>query len=163
MGPMISIGPPDSVLSNPSHRYVYDILSKKRNNEEVDATALLTELLADGRSYSYQELISSLKALGDLGLGTFIVGRHGSKTRFRLPQHRLISLDKVAELRGQASAPSLSPPDGSESHTFKLRPDFTVEMRLPTNFTRKEAERLSIFLRALPRAEEEDGGISRGG
>lgn len=41
-------------------------------------------------------------------------------------------------------------PTGLVDHTFKLRADFDVVIRLPQDFTAHEADRLGKFLQALP-------------
>ena len=40
--------------------------------------------------------------------------------------------------------------ESSLVHSFHLRPDFQVSVRLPLDLTEREAERIAMFIRSLP-------------
>ena len=51
---------------------------------------------------------------------------------------------------GSAHNTGHNEPDRTIAHTFKLRTDFEVLFKLPTNFTKVEAARLARFVTSLP-------------
>lgn len=42
---------------------------------------------------------------------------------------------------------------GLLAHTFNLRSDLVIEIRLPSDLSANEAERLSLFVKSLPMEE----------
>lgn len=102
------------------------------------------------------EVIELFRKFDDIGLGKFIIGRRGSKTRF-VWYYDIRSLAEVAiggtdQIR---DVPEDAPDDKDEEeecikHSFNLRPDFIVEMWLPKSVTKHEIERMIIFMRSLP-------------
>ena len=104
-------------------------------------------------------IVDALRALESLGgLGTFVVGRRGQPSRFqwREDPHNvtgaleiLTAQDATSRLRENLPA---APSEAPEllNHHFRLRPNLTVELRLPENLTSTEAARLADFIKTLP-------------
>lgn len=113
-----------------------------------------------------REVRRVFKLLDELECGRFIKGRgeHAeSRMAWKLSIRSIASAAKgeTADIEEVEAAPEdtleaeevkgmpMSPGDGM-THVFKLRPDFEVVMKLPSDFSEGEAERLSRFLRAVP-------------
>ena len=117
------------------------------------------------------DVVQFLQIMEDTGQGAgrFVVGRRGQKSRFEwFP--RVIADLKLwrSKLLGSPADPELAignqgtlaqnrnPPLGASPdheklyHRFNLRPDFQIELVLPTDFTSREAERLAGFVKSLP-------------
>jgi hypothetical protein len=111
---------------------------------------------------SRSNLIYVFRKLEMLRLGRFVVGRRGYSSRFDWAVSPL-SVGKIAVGEAQNLTPfTEDEPDDEEgpipngaqpgtlSHTFRLRADFVVEFRLPTNLNQTEAARLADFIKTLP-------------
>jgi len=89
-------------------------------------------------------VVQFIKELGKAGYGEFIIGRRGYKTRF---EWSLDSLE-LANLYGENAIES------KESHTiehsFVLREDFRVTLKLPSDLSTTEASRLASFISSIP-------------
>lgn len=150
------------------------IAERWRNAGEVELDRLLSEL-GDVERY---DLVAALKELEKSGVGEFIVGRGRHKARFvwsapakRTATKRVAaapSRKPVAARTSQASPPSktapaqkgraapapsanvsLVEPEALE-HTFHLRPGFIARVRLPSDVSAHEMDRLCRFLQAIP-------------
>ena len=126
------------------------ISSRGKGSRETKA-----HIAADRTNREYSEIVELFREFDDLGLGTFVVGRRGAKTRFDW-KYDVKSLARIAT--GEADEAEDVPEDAQEDdegedmleHSFNLRPELTVILRLPENFTTGEAERLSGWIRSLP-------------
>jgi hypothetical protein len=114
------------------------------------------------------QIINLFRKLAEIGVGEFKMGRRGASTRiewnFSVRSIGAAAQGKVAELKGiddnevdenEVEAPDNDAPwsdfdDDSIEHSFQLRPDTKVSIRLPQDFSTKEAERLAGFIRQLP-------------
>jgi len=154
-------------LKRSYHRYpgvkaILDYTANRKNNSsELTADRFEAVLRKDGIELSRNEIISGFKELALLGFGEFVVGRRGQPTRF-VWRVQMIEAGKAA--RGEAvSIPYLKMEDEAGEvavsgpfrpdtirHQFILRPDFTVAIDLPKDFSRGEASRLAEFVRTLP-------------
>ena len=107
-----------------------------------------TVQLAKKQGATRREAIDLLNRLEELGLGSFTVGRKGGKSRL------VWNAGAQLSLRRTATDPSGGPAHASSAsdlvHTYRLRPDSTVEVRLPVDLTSDEADRFSTFIRTLP-------------
>ena len=97
-------------------------------------------------------VLQLFRGLDQLGYGKFVVGRRGGESRFAWSANP-IEVGKAA--KGENLAISALPEPEAPSvdlvkHTFNLRPGMVVTVELPSDFTDKEADRFSQFLRALP-------------
>lgn len=113
---------------------------------------------ADRTGQKYSDIVELFRKFEGLELGRFLVGRRGAETRFDW-DYDVKSLARIAT--GEADEPEDisedTPDDDGEEmleHSFNLRPDLTVMLKLPENFTTREAERLSGWIKSLPFDEE---------
>lgn len=150
-------------------RRLLDNLANRQTDRRV-TPASRAAVLADA---SHGEIVALLRKLDDIGAGEFKVGRRGSKTRIEwLYSQR--GLGQAA--RGEAAQPEkidevdpdeledseadvetagetsdeVGEDDGLIAHSFQLRPDLRLSIRLPADLTSKEAERLAGFIRQVP-------------
>jgi hypothetical protein len=97
-------------------------------------------------------VVKLFRRLGELGYGRFVVGRRGKESRFVWSANP-IEVGKSAQGEDLAIT-SLPEPEAAEvemvMHQFNLRPEMPVKIELPADFTEREAERFSQFLRSLP-------------
>ncbi len=101
----------------------------------IEATGL-------GRS----RVLHLFRDLESIGCGRLVVGRRGHRSRFRPGPH---DLGRVAR-RALAGAPAADRGSSLITHSYRLRPDQSVELSLPRDLTAAEADRLASFVRTLP-------------
>ncbi|MFQ5511989.1 MAG: hypothetical protein ACE5EO_09085 [Candidatus Krumholzibacteriia bacterium] len=116
-------------------------------------------LAEGGAAPSRSELIDFFKALEELGLGTYIVGRRGRTSRFRWatdPVEAAVVAAGGAPHAGDSGMDDAGS-DGADgaltgtiTHEFVLRSDFTVKLMLPADLSTDEASRLAGFVKTLP-------------
>ena len=148
----------------PAIKIVMDYVAGRKNNAgEMTADRLETIFERGEAPLTRGEIIQTFKDLENLGLGQFMVGRRGQPTRFIW---RVQMIEAGRSARGEAvTIPALgagideqesTPPAVGLtkphviSHFFNLRPEFTVEVALPKDFSEREAARFSEFVRTLP-------------
>lgn len=110
---------------------------------------------ADRTGRDYSEIVELFRSFERLGLGRFLVGRRGAETRFDW-EYDVKSLARIAI--GEANEPEEVADDATEDdegedmleHAFNLRPNLTVTLSLPENFSGREAERLASWIKSLP-------------
>lgn len=132
----------------------------------------LDELAMELRGERRFDIVASLKELERSGVGTFVVGRKGGKSRFvwneRSPSGEKAGgmpvaarpstmADAAATDRAVPSPQATSEPErpvaaSAETlrHSFHLRPGVVTILNLPADITLAEVERLCGFLRAIP-------------
>ena len=139
---------------NEVNRAFFEALTSRVKNS-AETTVLQAMAIAKGERH---EIVELFKRMEDLGLGHFWVGRRGGQSRFEWSV-RLTEVGQVyageMEVVESASKDDLDeePLDivfDVVDHEFSLRPDFKVEIRLPTSLTQREAERLAAFVLTLP-------------
>ncbi len=109
-------------------------------------------------SLSYSDVLALFKRLDKIGAGDYLVGRRGAATRI-VWKHSLKEMVEIARARGEKSArmgsgekkgrsdaSKLQPVD----HSFILRENFKVALRLPVDLNASESERLSAWVKTLP-------------
>ena len=132
----------------------------KRRRTTVDE---LDQLISLDR----QRLIAVLRELGEVGLGEFKVGRKGHPSRLEWSedprQLAAIALELAAspsqptgEIAGPPPSDAAVPGDTTQlepgevlEHSYVLRRDLRVRLRLPVDLTLREAECLGDWLRGL--------------
>lgn len=102
---------------------------------------VLPELLVKKLEIERWQAVSLLKELADSGYGDFILGRKGGKTR----------LEKAETLPHQITQPASRTSKESfngelEHQVFLLRRSPPVQIKVPADLTREEAERLGKWL-----------------
>lgn len=150
-------------------RRLLDNLANRRKDRRI-TPASRAAVLADA---SHGEVVALLRKLDEIGAGEFKVGRRGSKTRIEwLYSQRGLGqaargdtaqpekIDEVdpAELEDSEAdvetdaetSDEEAEDDGLVAHSFQLRPDLCLSIRLPADLTSKEAERLGGFIRQVP-------------
>lgn len=150
----------------PLHRHL-----KETTLEEIEGWIEQEQLPLDRG-----DIIRAVRAMDELGVARFIVGRRGAASRIEWildtgdlgegtradaeepeedaakTQFKPAGLDihRLASARAQeAQAGSEA---GSEvlEHSFRVRPSFPITFELPADFSPAEAERLSAFIKSLP-------------
>ena len=105
--------------------------------------------------------IGLLQKLAEAGLGTFVVGRRGAKTRivweYKLPDIGAAASGAVQHLHKVKDEEVEDGEEEGESnealmieHLFNLRTGLRITVSLPRDLTQREAERLARFVEALP-------------
>lgn len=94
-------------------------------------------------------LVRAMKALELAGCGRFQTGRRGHASRFAPRGSNLVAVARRT-LAAAAGAPRPAPEVELVRHAFRLRPGVTLELGLPADLSRAEAQRLATFVRALP-------------
>lgn len=121
--------------------------------------------LVNAGKCSYPNAVTVLRELAELGLGTFVVGRRGRRTRLEWNRHPATTAKAVLDPTATALPSSIHDDDESildeESADFedagrktfideyKLRHDFVVKVLLPADLTRDEATRLADHVRTM--------------
>jgi hypothetical protein len=142
---------------NESAKAIFNDFADRKRNQQTTKLDQLLKRLEDQR-ITRAAAIQVFRTLQEIGCGQFIEGRKGHPTRFEW-QDDLLTVGRVA--RGEPSKIESLNSDDEESHAnstapgdvehlFRLRPDYSVRLRLPADFTDKEAQRLGDFLRTLP-------------
>ena len=161
--PSLTAGLRELYRDNEVARRLFDDFAGRRKDRSM-TPASRAAYLADA---SHGEIIALFRELDRLRVGEFKIGRRGSKTRIEW----LFSMRSLGEVaKGEANQPEeidpaqLADRDAPEDesleadaddtewivHPFQLRPDLRVSIKLPTNLTSKEAERLAGFIRQVP-------------
>lgn len=125
-----------------------EILAAILLGQDASATATTVDEaveLAKKQNATRREAIDLLRRLAELGLGAFKAGRKGGKSRLVWNAGAQPSLREPATQPANGSAMN-----GDLTHAYRLRPDRTVEVRLPVDLTSDEAERFATFIRTLP-------------
>ena len=112
----------------------------------------------------YSEIIAVFRQLDELGAGELKVGRRGSKTRMAwnysirslgaAAQGAATALEEIdpSKLDEEAEEEDAIEADGDTSdvtwitHSFQLRPDLRITIKLPADLTGRETDRLSGFV-----------------
>jgi hypothetical protein len=144
----------------------------KLASRQKDCRMTVASRAADLAGSSHGQIIALMRRLDALGAGTFKVGRRTAKTRIEW-DYSVRSLGAAAKGAGgqptkidptqldeEAEADTAeneelgSDPGESEdewiTHSFQLRADLRLTIKLPVDLTSKEADRLSGFIRQVP-------------
>ena len=98
------------------------------------------------------QVVVLFKSLEEASLGTYMVGRRTQPTRFKLNiSDRLVTrgIQKALATNEQINAGS-NIGSGMILHSHALRPDTIIEVRLPIDFTQKDAQRLKSWIDTIP-------------
>lgn len=158
IGSKISKEVKDLYSRDSSAKAIFDLFSQRQK----DANFNTAERVAYSAEVPYSEVVRVFRELAEIGCGRFISGRKGYKTRIEW-SYKIRSL--AAAAKGDASTVDeldsedvdaedefdLSEVDHDLlSHPFQLRADLAIELRLPSDLSSREAERLATFIRSLP-------------
>lgn len=141
-------------------------MDREKDSKETKLERLEDLIRQEGGSPSRVEIVALMKGLQEANCGRFIVGRRGSPSRFvwsvslrsvglaatsGSDHVECIGIDAEERDSGNANEEQTEfDHDSSITHSFILRPDYRVELRLPADLTSREAARLADFLRTLP-------------
>jgi len=145
-----------------SYKAIFDLFALRSYNKSETHVDKLVNYIAAMDSEARNSVVRFFKALEQAGCGRFIEGRRGKRSRFSW-EVSLVDIGRIA--RGdQEKAESLkednfndlideSPQNHSENfieHTYYLRTDNKITLRLPIDLTSAEITRLSDFIKTLP-------------
>lgn len=137
------------------------VATRKYNSMETTVNRLESVMARLGGDCSRRDIVSVLKELEELKCGEFIIGRRGQPSRFQWAVE-MVSVGQAAKReRGEVEflkEEEAKPEESDESelpanairHTFNLRPDYSVVLELPADFSAREASRLAEFVKTLP-------------
>ena len=143
----------------PAARAMLDnFAGRERNRTETKVDNLLY-LMVENRPITRGEIIQVFHELGNIGCGSFVVGRKGHASRFQwtvgLPSvgkaaaGEDLLLDVISEEEREEEAAGI--PEGERKpYSFPLRPNLDVRLELPLDLSSVEAARLSDFIKSLP-------------
>jgi hypothetical protein len=104
----------------------------------------------------YRDILPALRSLEEGGKGRFIVGRKQHPSRFICDPSQISTSNErerpneqetVAGTSMQRASPATS---DLKTYEFALRRGVIVQLRLPTDLSKSEAERLSQIILAMP-------------
>jgi hypothetical protein len=131
-------------------------------DRQKDAAETRIERLEYMADLGHREAIELARTLSEIGCGEFVVGRRGAKSRvkwnYSLRSMGEAAKGEIAELKHVSSEAEqdddledeVEIEENAIRHTFQLRPDNTVTIDLPSDLSKKEAERLATFIQSLP-------------
>ena len=136
---------------------LFEIFARRKK----DSKQMTVERAAKLAACDYRSMTQIFKELDEIGVGKFVVGRRGHPSRIEW-SYSIQSLGEIAE--GQIDQPqeisSHSDIDdeiddeleeaSNLQHEFQLRDDFKIKLSLPNDLNPKEAERLALFIKAIP-------------
>jgi hypothetical protein len=137
---------------NEHARAILEDFAGRTNNQRITEVEQIMRRLSTAELPRWA-VIKLFRGLGELGYGRFIEGRRGHPSRFRWSAS-LIDIGKAAKGETLDITSDVGEEESAESdlveHQFNLRAGMVVTIELPADFSEKEAERLSGFLRSLP-------------
>lgn len=134
-----------------------EMASRERNQTETKLTRILARLRNDGRTVRKPDAIAGFRTLEECGCGQYVPGRHGWPSRFVWSVGSLAACQtaqgvdtSVETLPESNEDEELDAEIDTLSHSLQLRVDFDAELQLPTDLTQREAERIAMFVKAIP-------------
>ena len=133
---------------------LFDYLTYASNHYKVNSV----QHLVNETDAEYYTIVEILKLLDNLGVGKFIVGRKGKDSRIEWSYHP----KSLGEAANKKRSTLLGVPKGIDeydgggedkeisAHSFFLRPNYKLELTLPTNFDRADLKRLEKWLDTIP-------------
>lgn len=144
--------------SNRAAQVLFDEFSNRRRNRRVTTTDWVVRRFSNDR-ISRGDIIAMFRSLESLDCGKYLEGRKGHKSRFEWSKSSLVVCQlgsgevEKTELKELSQVGQEDDQNDTEIeiHTFKLRPDFTLEIELPIDLSPREAERIGQFCQSLAR------------
>lgn len=145
--------------SEPVASAIFDYLAtRQRHTSELTVDRAVKAVPSTTKS----EMISVFRELEKIGLGVLLLGRKGGKTRL---SWSVAPTDIEKARTGELDPIPLSVDDSDEfdededenedeegmiTHTYRLRKDLLISIKLPEDLTDKEASRLGQWLATVP-------------
>jgi SOS-response transcriptional repressor LexA len=136
---------------------ICDNMSRRTNNQKKTGTDRILKVLEeDGFDFRYKDRTDAFRLLEECECGRYVEGRHGWKSRFVWSVKSTL-VAKAAQ--GQEIGGNLDDKDEPEresiedeliEHIYVLRPELTISIELPVDFSEGEAQRLGQFINSLP-------------
>jgi len=145
--------------------------SRQRDSADTDI-----DRISSVAKIARHEALALSRELQEIGIGKVIYGRRGAKTRIRwnyslksIGQSANISANSLKRIdpdeleslpadetnesennRSDLEAIKNSPNENFISHPMWLRPGVRIEIKLPSDLTEREADRLSNWIKSIP-------------
>jgi hypothetical protein len=149
--------------------------ARQRNANVTKVESLASALDRKGADLGYYEIVKVLKALCEMNFGTYTTGRRGHKSRvnWRVSTTTLgqaaagarsdiegLRMEDASAVEGDddddndlivnTAEPESRHGTGLKRVVYPLRRDVDVELMIPKDFTKRDAQRLAEFIKALP-------------
>lgn len=142
---------------NPIARAFLDHSANRRYNQAESKVDRVMQILGqNGNEVPRSDIVAMFRALEQYQCGQFIIGRRGWPSRF-VWSVGMISVGRAAtgeisEIETLAQEPGEDVAAATEAlvHSFHLRPQWEVNLELPSDLTTNEAHRLADFIKSLP-------------
>jgi hypothetical protein len=143
---------------NPDAKRIFDALARRKNDRsELQVSAIERDTSQEGQSVARRFITDFFWEMEKMSLGRLIVGRRGKQTRLRWAVQMS---EVVSAAKGSSSPPSErhngarvhgdEPPAVSElAHQYPLRRGYVAQIRLPSDLSKPEADRLTRFIQSL--------------
>lgn len=147
-----------------------DLAERNRNHRETSPESVMAILYQNDLSVDRADVIAFFRKLEAAGCGKYIEGRRGHRSRFQW-YAKMIDV-AVAAQGGEPTVSEIGPdddtfiddededsleegeeeeePEGTITHQFVLRPDFSIRINLPSDLKTGEAARISDWIKTLP-------------
>jgi hypothetical protein len=142
--------------TDPVVQAICDVLtSYQRGVYQIMTHRMMMHLKAEGHAYNRSQVIAGFRKLEVVGVGKYVEGRHGWKSRFELGDRvtvivKLLEVENIEDIDFDLlEIDEDEPLDESISHSFILRPSLRVLLDLPADLTQREADRLAQFVGCL--------------
>lgn len=150
--------------SDENARHLLDHFAKRQNKANFTTAEAVETVSGAFRG----DAVDLLKRLSDFGLGTYYIGRRGAQTRIEWDydirevgkaaqgQVKSLTADNVDDESdfSEVGTEELATEDFADvefwDHSFPLRSNFRLMLRLPADLTLREAERIGAWVRSLP-------------
>lgn len=146
--------------TNATAKELFDWLASREKGANFTNASRASQMTGE----NYYDVIALFRELDELGLGRFIPGRKGGKSRFEWI-YDVRSLGNAA--KGVTVALREVPPDATDDeddgdedsstlsndvliHEFQLRTGSKIQLALPSDLTAREADRIGAWIRTLP-------------
>ena len=138
-----------------AYQAIFDHFAGRTHNRGTTTVdRVIEKVRQEGGDASRKDVIDLFRKLEEIGVGKFRNGRRGHPSRFEWTS-QLTTVGSVASGESTEVDPYGGEDEEGESesemitHEYKLRPNLTLELSLPEDFSEREAQRLGDFVRTL--------------
>lgn len=131
------------------------LTSYQRGIYQIMTHRMMMHLKAEGHTYNRSQVIAAFRKLEEIGIGKYVEGRRGWKSRFELVDRvtvivKLLEVENIEDIDFDLlEIDEDEPLDESIPHSFVLRPGLRIVLDLPADLTQREADRLAQFVGCL--------------